>query len=105
MREALSHIEHLLRVEAGGCSERPSFRLPSPSASAVSVVSSISASPTMPTMQPVPSVPSIPSVCKPYDVEGIYNKLRRNDVRRNRMLNAKIRQLDRETEKQRDKEV
>ncbi len=65
VRETLSHIEHLLwvEVEAGGCSEQPSFRLPSPS------VSSIPALPAMPPMPTMQSVLSTPCVRKPYNVE------------------------------------
>ncbi len=68
VREALIHIEHLLRVEAGGCNGQSSFLLPS---ATVSVASS------------TPSISSI-GKRKPYDVEEIYNKLRHNDVRRSR---------------------
>jgi len=62
MRETLSHIEHLLwvEVEAGGCSEQLSFRLPSPSVSSI---------PALPAMPPMRSVLSTPCVRKPYNVE------------------------------------
>ncbi len=51
--EALSYIEHLLRVQAEGCSRQPSFRLPS-------------SSPT--------------SIPKAYDIQSLYHTMRRNDV-------------------------
>jgi transposase-like protein len=70
--EALSYIEHLLGVEAGGCSEcseGASSRLPSS------------------TVSTPPSTSSISSIRKPsdvYNVEEIYNKLLRNDVMHSR---------------------
>jgi transposase-like protein len=64
VREALSYIERLLCIDAGGGKGRQSFPLPSSSPPSLA------------------SIPSNPTLRKSYDVEELYNRFRRNDVGR-----------------------